>query len=49
MRVNIIGTGISGVTGGYHRDGYHWDLGQLILEGLGPGEQAAPRPSSRSY
>lgn len=65
MRVNIIGTGIAGmtagallaeagfethlyernediggVTGGYHRDGYHWDLGQLILEGLGPGEQA---------
>ncbi len=65
MRVNIIGTGISGlvmgallsksgyeahlyeqnediggVTGGLHKNGYHWDLGQLILEGLGPGEQA---------
>lgn len=65
MRVNIIGTGISGlvtgallskagckvhlyeqnddiggVTGGVHKNGYHWDLGQLILEGFGPGEQA---------
>ncbi len=65
MRVNIIGTGISGlvagallskkgfevhlyeqnediggVTGGFHKNGYHWDLGQLIPEGLGPGEQA---------
>ena len=65
MRVNIIGTGISGlvagallsqagcrvhlyeqngdiggVTGGLHQKGYHWDLGQLILEGFGPGEQA---------
>lgn len=31
---------IGGVTGGFHKNGYHWDLGQLILEGLGPGEQA---------
>ena len=65
MRVNIIGSGISGlvvgallskagckvhlyeqnediggVTGGVHKNGYHWDLGQLIMEGFGPGEQA---------
>jgi len=65
MRVNIIGTGISGlvagamlaqagyevhmyeqsediggVTGGFHKNGFHWDMGQLIIEGLGPGEQA---------
>ena len=31
---------IGGVTGGVHKNGYHWDLGQLILEGFGPGEQA---------
>lgn len=31
---------IGGVTAGMKRDGYSWDLGQLILEGFGPGEQA---------
>jgi prolycopene isomerase len=31
---------IGGVTGGFHRNGFHWDMGQLIIEGLGPGEQA---------
>ena len=31
---------IGGVTAGLKRDGYSWDLGQLILEGFGPGEQA---------
>ncbi len=31
---------IGGVTAGMRRDGYSWDLGQLILEGFGPGEQA---------
>ena len=65
MKVNIIGSGISGlvtgallaknghevnvfeqyadiggVTGGFRKNGYSWDLGQLIMEGLGPGEQA---------
>lgn len=28
-----------GVTGSLKRDGYTWDLGQLLLEGLAPGEQ----------
>lgn len=27
-----------GVTAPYERDGYRWDLGQLIIEGLGAGE-----------
>jgi len=27
-----------GVTAAYQRDGYRWDLGQLIIEGLGPDE-----------
>ncbi|TAL30731.1 MAG: NAD(P)/FAD-dependent oxidoreductase [Spirochaetes bacterium] len=31
---------IGGVTGGFTRDGYSWDMGQLVLEGFGPGEQA---------
>lgn len=31
---------IGGVTGGFHKNGFHWDMGQLIIEGLGPGEQA---------
>jgi all-trans-retinol 13,14-reductase len=31
---------IGGVTGGMSRDGFGWDLGQLIMEGFGPGEQA---------
>jgi len=30
---------IGGVTGGLKKDGFSWDLGQLILEGFGPGEQ----------
>ncbi len=30
---------IGGVTSGFRRDGFYWDLGQLVLEGLGPGEQ----------
>ncbi len=29
---------IGGVTGGIEKDGFRWDLGQLILEGLAPGE-----------
>jgi phytoene dehydrogenase-like protein len=33
-------TDIGGVTGGFRKNGFHWDMGQLILEGLGPGEQA---------
>jgi phytoene dehydrogenase-like protein len=28
-----------GVTASLRKDGYSWDLGQLLLEGLGPGEQ----------
>jgi phytoene dehydrogenase-like protein len=28
-----------GVTGALRSDGYTWDLGQLLLEGFGPGEQ----------
>ena len=31
---------IGGVTGGFEHEGYRWDLGQLLLEGFGPGEQA---------
>lgn len=31
---------IGGVTCGFHKNGFRWDMGQLILEGLGPGEQA---------
>jgi len=27
-----------GVTASYAQDGYRWDLGQLLMEGLGPGE-----------
>ena len=27
-----------GVTAPYERDGYKWDLGQLLVEGLGAGE-----------
>ncbi len=27
-----------GVTASFERDGYRWDLGQLIIQGLGPGE-----------
>lgn len=27
-----------GVTASFERDGYKWDLGQLIIQGLGPGE-----------
>jgi all-trans-retinol 13,14-reductase len=27
-----------GVTAAYERDGYRWDLGQLMIEGLGPDE-----------
>jgi phytoene dehydrogenase-like protein len=27
-----------GVTAPFERDGYRWDLGQLIIQGLGPGE-----------
>jgi len=30
---------IGGVTGGLRHGGYAWDLGQMILEGFGPGEQ----------
>lgn len=29
-----------GVTAALSRDGYTWDLGQLLVEGFGPGEQA---------
>ncbi len=29
---------IGGVTGGIQKDGYYWDLGQLIIEGFAPGE-----------
>jgi phytoene dehydrogenase-like protein len=32
---------VGGVTGGFSKDGFSWDMGQLILEGFGPGEQAA--------
>ena len=63
MKVIIIGSGLSGLTGGavlaqaghevaifeqYHqvgdvtllfeRDGFHWDFGQLLVEGFGPQE-----------
>ncbi len=31
---------IGGVTGGFRKNGYYWDMGQLNIEGLGPGEQA---------
>lgn len=31
---------IGGVTGGFRKNGFSWDMGQLILEGMGPGEQA---------
>lgn len=31
---------IGGVTGGFRKNGFKWDMGQLIIEGLGPGEQA---------
>ena len=31
---------IGGVTGGFRKNGFSWDLGQLIIEGLGLGEQA---------
>ncbi|MBN1532360.1 MAG: NAD(P)/FAD-dependent oxidoreductase [Spirochaetes bacterium] len=31
---------IGGVTMGIRREGFSWDMGQLILEGFGPGEQA---------
>jgi phytoene dehydrogenase-like protein len=27
-----------GVTASYEREGFHWDLGQLLIEGLGPDE-----------
>ncbi len=30
---------IGGVTGGFRKDGFYWDMGQLVLEGFGPGEQ----------
>lgn len=31
---------IGGVTSGYRKNGYYWDLGQLNIEGLGAGEPA---------
>ncbi len=31
---------IGGVTGGFRKNGYYWDLGQLNIEGLCAGEQA---------
>jgi len=30
---------VGGVTSGMQRDGFRWDMGQLILEGFAPGEQ----------
>lgn len=29
---------IGGVTASYEKDGFRWDLGQLLVEGFGPGE-----------
>src|SRR5512146_1238111 len=29
---------VGGVTQSYERDGFRWDLGQLLVEGFGPGE-----------
>lgn len=31
---------IGGITGGYEKNGFHFDMGQLNIEGLGPGERA---------
>ena len=31
---------IGGVTGGFRKNGFSWDMGQLNIEGLGPGEPA---------
>mgnify|MGYP002352991154 FL=1 len=31
---------IGGITGGFRKNGYSWDMGQLNIEGLGVGESA---------
>lgn len=31
---------IGGITGGFRKNGYYWDMGQLNIEALGPGELA---------